>query len=64
MKLKTTFDYTRMDTMDPLAIFVDGVIDMATSPRSCGLKFSGLGASKPFNLTKVCQTSLWEFATW
>jgi hypothetical protein len=57
MKLKTTFDYMRMYKMHPFTIFVDGIIDMAASPRSCGLKFSEPNASRPFNLTKVCQTT-------
>jgi hypothetical protein len=54
MKLKTTFGYRRMDMMDPFTIFVDGIIDMAASLRSCGLKFSETDASRPFNITKVC----------
>ncbi len=35
--------------MDPFTIFVDGVINMAASHRSCGLKFGKPDASRPFN---------------
>jgi hypothetical protein len=64
MKLKAKFGYMKMDEINPSTISIDGVVDIATSLRSCGLEFGKLNASRPFNLTKVCLTSLWEFATW
>jgi len=36
----------------------------AINPRLCGLEYGESNVAKPFNLTKVGWTCLWEFATW
>ncbi len=54
----------KMDEINPSAISIDGVFNIATSPRLCGSESGKLNASRPFNLTKACLTGLWEFATW
>lgn len=64
MNLQAKFGYMRMDRIDPSMISIDGAIDMVVSPRLCGLEYGELDTTKPFNLTKVGQTFLWEFATW
>jgi hypothetical protein len=64
MNLQAKFGYTRMDGINPSMISIDGAINMAISPRLCGLEYGELDATKPFNLTKVGQAFLWEFATW
>jgi hypothetical protein len=53
-----------MDGINPFVISIDGAINMAVSPRLCGLESGESDAAKPFNLTKVGQAFLWEFATW
>ncbi len=54
----------KMDKINPSAISIDGVVNIAVNFRSCGSKSGKLNASRPFNLTKACLIGLWEFATW
>jgi hypothetical protein len=64
MNLQAKFGYMRKEGIDPSMISIDGAINMAVTPILCGLEYGESYAAKPFNLTKVGQTFLWEFATW